>query len=403
VSRNSAPLNQYEFKNMKQLLFCCTVSAVLGGAVAAWLFDEDYQWPVSAPLAVAQSSRTVANLPNLGTSDATLRPGLTPEELTNIRVYEGANRGVVNVTTRTVSYDRFFMIPFPGEGAGSGSVIDKRGHILTNNHVVEGAREIQVTLSNGKPYPAEIVGTDADQDVAVLKIDAPTSELFPIPIGTSDGLQVGQRVYTLGNPFGLEGTLTTGIVSSLNRTLPSRVSGREMKSIIQTDAAMNPGNSGGPLLDTTGRMIGMNVAIATKTGQSAGVGFAIPINRIRQIVPQLIEHGKVVRADIGIVAVNEIDSGLQIVETNRGGPAERAGLRGWKVVRRTVRRGPFSERQNEIDRSAADVIIAVDGVPIESASSFIEKIEDHRPGERIVLTILRGSQQLDVPVELGAS
>ena len=180
-----------------------------------------------------------------------------------------------------------------------------------------------------------MIGKDPDNDVAVLKINAPPEELFPVPIGTSDNLRVGQRVYTLGNPFGLEGTLTTGIISNLNRTLPSRT-GREMKSIIQTDAAMNPGNSGGPLLDTSGRMIGMNVAIATKTGQNAGLGFAIPINRIRQIVPQLIEHGKVVRADIGIVAVKEIDKGLQIVEVNKGGPAEKAGLQGWKTVRKRV-------------------------------------------------------------------
>ena len=220
----------------------------------------------------------------------------------------------------------------------------KRGHILTNNHVIEDARGIQVTL-NGKEYDAELVGTDPDADIAVLKIDAPAEELYPVPIGTSDNLQVGQRVYTLGNPFGLEGTLTTGIISNLNRTLPSRTGG-EMKSIIQTDAAMNPGNSGGPLLDTSGRMIGMNVAIATKTGQSAGVGFAIPINRIRKIVPQLIEHGKVVRADIGIIAVNEMDQGLQIVQVNRGGPAERAGLRGWKLVRRKCGAGRWSTRSN---------------------------------------------------------
>ena len=182
-------------------------------------------------------------------------------------------------------------------------------------------------MPGGKTYKAELVGKDPDNDVAVLKIDAPPEELFPVPIGTSDNLRVGQRVYTLGNPFGLEGTLTTGIISNLNRTLPSRMDGREMKSIIQTDAAMNPGNSGGPLLDTSGRMIGMNVAIATKTGQSAGLGFAIPINRIRQIVPHLIEYGKVVRADIGIVAVKEIDKGLQIVETNRAGQRKRPGCR----------------------------------------------------------------------------
>jgi S1-C subfamily serine protease len=316
-------------------------------------------------------------------------------------VYEGANRGVVNITTRTISYDRFFMFATPGEGAGSGSVIDKRGHILTNNHVIEDAKGIQVTV-NGEEYSAEVVGTDADADVAVLKIDAPPEELYPVPLGTSDNLRVGQRVYTLGNPFGLEGTLTTGIISNLNRTLPSRTGG-EMKSIIQTDAAMNPGNSGGPLLDTSGRMIGMNVAIATKTGQSAGVGFAIPINRIRKIVPQLIEHGKVVRADIGIIAVNEMDQGLQIVQLNRGGPAERAGLRGWKLVRREVRRGPFVQTVERPDRSGADIIVAIDGQPVENASAFVEKIEEHQPGEQVVLTIIREGQRLNVPITLGSA
>jgi S1-C subfamily serine protease len=176
-----------------------------------------------------------------------------------------------------------------------------------------------------------------------------------------------------------------------------------MKSIIQTDAAMNPGNSGGPLLDTSGRMIGMNVAIATKSGQSAGLGFAIPINRIRQIVPQLIEHGKVVRADIGIIAVAEIPEGLQIVRTNRGGPAERAGLRGWKTVRRNVRRGPLVYTVEQEDRSAADVIVGVDGESVESASEFLEKIESHQPGEQIVVMIIREGATMQVPVTLGAS
>jgi S1-C subfamily serine protease len=174
-----------------------------------------------------------------------------------------------------------------------------------------------------------------------------------------------------------------------------------MKSIIQTDAAMNPGNSGGPLLDTGGRMIGMNVAIATKTGQSAGLGFAIPVNRIRQSVTQLIEHGEVIRADIGIVAVAETDHGLQIVQTNRGGPAERAGLRGWKRVRREVTRGPLRYTIERDDPSAADVIVAVDGEPMEKASQFVDKIDERQPGEQVVLTIIREGQQVKVPVTLG--
>jgi S1-C subfamily serine protease len=387
---------------MRQILLYCTISAILGGAIAVWLVDDDTTWP-NAVAAMAQENHNRPDPALLATAAVPTNTSLTPEELTNIRVYEGAKRGVVNVLTRTTNYDGFFMLPTPGEGAGSGCVLDKRGHILTNYHVVEGANKIAVTLQDGKEsYDGELIGEDPENDIAVLKIDAPPEQLVPVPIGTSDNLHVGQRVYTLGNPFGLEGTLTTGIISNLNRTLPSRT-GREMKSIIQTDAAMNPGNSGGPLLDTSGRMIGMNVAIATKVGQNAGVGFAIPINRIRQIVPQLIEHGKVIRADIGIVAVRELDHGLQIVRTNRGGPAEKAGLRGWKPVRRRVTRGLVAYEIERQDPSAADTIIAVDGEPVNSASAFVEKIEERRPGDNVVLTIIREGRQMQVPVTLGAS
>lgn len=388
---------------MKNTLLCCVLSALVGAAVAAWLVESE-----GSPFGAVAQAQELRPAPS--TAPAALIPaalpqstGLTPEEVTNIRVYDGANRGVVNILTRTVSYDRFFMLPSPGEGAGSGAVIDKQGHILTNFHVVEGASKVWVTLPGGKdPYEGEVVGKDPDNDVAVLKINAPASELYPVPIGTSENLNVGQRVYTLGNPFGLEGTLTTGIISNLNRTLPSRT-GREMKSIIQTDAAMNPGNSGGPLLDTSGRMIGMNVAIATKSGQSAGLGFAIPINRIRQIVPQLIAHGKVVRADVGIVAVKELKQGLQIVEVNKGGPADKAGLQGWKSVRKRVQRGPLTYDVERQDPSNADIIVAVNGHAVENASAFVDKIEEHQPGEQIVLSILRQGRQIEVPIALGSS
>jgi S1-C subfamily serine protease len=390
---------------MKRLFLCCTISALLGGAIAVCHVDDQTTW-IPGSVANAQVASTPAGNTPIAPAAATpipANPSLTSEEMTNIRVYEGASRGVVNILTRTVSYDRFFMLPSPGEGAGSGSVLDKRGHILTNYHVVEDASKIQVTLPGGKEsYEGELVGTDPENDIAVLKINAPAEELFPVPVGISDNLRVGQRVYTLGNPFGLEGTLTTGIISNLNRTLPNRL-GREMKSIIQTDASMNPGNSGGPLLDTGGRMIGMNVAIATKTGQSAGLGFAIPVNRIRQSVTQLIEHGKVIRADIGIVAVAETDQGLQIVQTNRGGPAERAGLRGWKKVQREITRGPLVYTVERNDPSAADVIVAVDGEAVDKAAAFVEKIEEHRPGEQIVLTIIREGRQMQVPVTLGST
>ncbi len=387
---------------MKQLILCSTLSAMLGGALGVWLMEGDAPWPSTA-VAQAQESRVPPDPSLVAASSVPPNSKLTAEEWTNIRVYEGANRGVVNVLTRTTNYDGFFMLPTPGEGAGSGCVLDKRGHILTNYHVVEGASKISVTLPDGnESYDGELIGKDPENDIAVLKIDAPPEVLFPVPIGSSENLHVGQRVYTLGNPFGLEGTLTTGIISNLNRTLPSRA-GREMKSIIQTDAAMNPGNSGGPLLDTGGRMIAMNVAIATKVGQNAGVGFAIPVNRIRQIVPQLIEHGKVIRADIGIVAVRELDHGLQIVRTNRNGPAEKAGLRGWQPVRRRVTRGPLVYDVERQDPSAADTITAVDGEAVNSASAFVDKIEEHRPGDEVVLTILREGRLIEVPVKLGAS
>jgi len=388
---------------MKRLFLCCMLSGALGGVFTVWLVEGQTMPGSVANAQVINSQATITPARAAAVPLQAANPSLTAEEQTNIRVYEGASRGVVNILTRTVSYDRFFMLPSPGEGAGSGSVLDKQGHILTNFHVVEDANKILVTLPGGKDaYEGELIGTDPENDIAVLKINAPPEELYPVPVGTSDTLQVGQRVYTLGNPFGLEGTLTTGIISNLNRTLPSR-SGREMKSIIQTDAAMNPGNSGGPLLDTGGRMIGMNVAIATKTGQSAGLGFAIPVNRIRQTVTQLIEHGKVVRADIGIVAVVETPTGLQIVETNRNGPAQKAGLRGWKKVQKEVTRGPLAYTVERNDPSAADVIVAVDGESISKASAFLEKIEEHRPGEQVTLTVLRQGQEIQVPVTLSSS
>lgn len=387
---------------MKKIFLCCVISALLGATFAVWLMGNNPDFLVTGT-AQAQALSAPSVAPPIMPAALPANPALTPEELTNIRVYDGANRGVVNVLTRTVSYDGFFRLPTAGEGAGSGSVIDKQGHILTNYHVVEDANKVWVTLPGGKdPYEGEVVGEDPDNDVAVLKINAPPEELFPVPMGTSENLRVGQRVYTLGNPFGLEGTLTTGVISNLNRTLPSRT-GHDMKSIIQTDAAMNPGNSGGPLLDTSGRMIGMNVAIATKTGQNAGLGFAIPVNRIRQVVPQLIEHGKVVRADIGIVAVKELKQGLQIVEVNKGGPAEKAGLKGWSLVRKHVTRGPLNYDVERQDPSNSDIIVAVDGQPVDTASAFVEKIEDHQPGDQIRLTILRQSKQLDVPVTLGSN
>jgi S1-C subfamily serine protease len=394
---------------MKRTLFACFLSAVLGGVVAVWLIDPHGVLPGESP-ASAQVAGSIAPQVALSTSsDMATGPiaptRLTPEELTNIRVYEVANRGVVNINTKFDSYERLFgmTVAMPGEGSGSGAVIDHQGHVLTNYHVVEDANDIEVTLADRQPAKANLVGYDAEHDIAVLQLIDPPAELYPIELGQSDNLKVGQRVYALGNPFGLERTITTGIISALNRTLPSRVPGRDLQSIIQTDAALNPGNSGGPLLDTSGRLIGMNVAIATKSGQNAGLGFAIPINRIARYIPELIAAGKITRPDIGIVAVMETDKGLQIVGTNEGGPAAKSGLRGWRIIRQQTRRGPFVQTIQKQDRDHADYILAVDGKPVDSGNSLIDAIEAHRPGDSITLTILREGQSQQVAVTLGST
>ena len=331
-------------------------------------------------------------------------PGLTPEELANIRVYDAVNHGVVHITTSTVQYDQFFGMPIEGSGAGSGSVLDARGHILTNHHVIEGAADIRVQLvDDDTDYPAELVGADEEYDIAVLRIDAPPEKLTPIRLGRSDSLRVGQKAYALGNPFGLDHTLTTGIVSSLNRSLPSRVKGRAMTGMIQTDAAMNPGNSGGPLLNTAGEMIGMCVAIRSSVGQNSGVGFAIPINRIRRFVPELLEHGRVIRAYHGIVMLNETTRGLRIAKVSTGGPADRAGLRGFRTLVRTRRQGPIVYRETVLDREHADYLLAIDDKPIRTHEEFLELMDGYKPGDRVVFRVLREGQEERVAVTLGAT
>lgn len=327
---------------------------------------------------------------------------LLPWERVNVDVYEQVNRSVVHIATETVQADRFFLLERTSEGEGSGSIIDKSGHVLTNFHVVDRARQIQVTLFDGTSYSARLVGTDPASDIAVLKIDAPAELLFPVTFGSSAGLLVGQNVYAIGNPFGLDRTLTTGVISSLNRTLPRRSRGGVMKSIIQIDAAINPGSSGGPLLDSRGRMIGMNTAIASRTGESAGVGFAIPVNTVVRVVPQLIEAGRVVRPDIGIARVYQTAEGLLVAQLVPGGPAEKAGLQGPKVEQHQKRQGPFVYEYQTIDRKAADTIVGVDSQAVKTADEFIGVIESKEPGDQVTLSVVRNGRTIQVPVVLAA-
>jgi S1-C subfamily serine protease len=347
--------------------------------------------------AESSCSRIVIAAP-IGTDSRPQRK-LTPEEKINIHVYESSNRSVININTKATVTSGFFLMESPSEGAGSGIVIDKQGHVLTNFHVVEGAQEIQAVLYDGSSHDASLVGVDPVTDVAVLRVDAPADLLVPVQFGSSNDLKVGQRVFAIGNPFGLERTLTTGIISSLNRSLPTRA-GRTIKSIIQTDAAINPGNSGGPLLDSGSLLIGMTTAIASRTGQSSGVGFAIPVGTLERIVPQLITNGRVVRPDAGITRVYQTERGLLVATLSPGGAAERAGIRGFRVVRESRRQGPFVAEFERVDRSNADLIVGVDAVEIDTVDDFLTAIESRNPGDRVLIAIERQGHRLDVPLTL---
>ena len=324
----------------------------------------------------------------------------TTEEAVHVAVYEAVNRGVVNISTRAVRPEAFLLVA-EIEGNGSGSIIDQQGHVLTNYHVIEGARDINVTLFNGESFPAELVGQDPDNDIAVLKISAPVELLFPITWGDSSNLRVGQHIIAIGNPFGLERTMSTGIISSLNRQITSKTR-RSIRSIIQIDAALNQGNSGGPLVNSRGELIGMNTAIATRSGDNAGIGFAIPVNTMSRVVPQLIATGRVARPTIGILQVFETERGLLIVNMTPNGPAEKAGLQGSRAERRKVRRGFGVFEQETVDHSQADLIISIDGQKVKQADDLLSVIETKKAGDTVSLTVIRDGKSLQVPVTLGS-
>lgn len=389
---------------MRRYAICCFLSGILGAMAAAYwqnggpISTADGQEPARNPYTAAGVALRTVREPN---PDWNAPDELTPEERVNIAVYERVNRSVVNINTK-VRTEAFFILEVPAEGMGSGSILDKSGHILTNYHVVEGAREIEVSLFNGHSYRAQLLGADPNSDLAVLKIEAPAEMLYPVTIGESGHLKVGQRVFAIGNPFGQERSLTTGIISSLNRTLPIRNQVR-LHSIIQIDAAINPGNSGGPLLDSRGRLIGMNTAIASRTGQSTGVGFAIPASTISLFVPQLIEKGRVTRPEAGISRVYETEHGLLVAGLVPGGPAEAAGMRGPQIRRDKRRQGPFVYESTLVDRSAADLIVGVDGRPITTADQFLSVIESKQPGELVTIVVMRQGHEATVQLRLSES
>jgi len=326
---------------------------------------------------------------------------LTEEESINVRIYRQASPAVANILTKATEYD-FFMDPVAVEGAGSGFVIDPRGYILTNYHVVAGAQSIEVILGDKTRSPAKFIGADQRNDVALIKIDPKGKQLTALPLGDSSTLQVGQKVLAIGDPFGFNSTLTTGVVSALGRTVQTSDT-TFIDDAIQTDAAINRGNSGGPLIDTHGEVIGINSAIYTPSGTTAGIGFAIPINTAKLIANDLMTEGKVRRAYLGVTtrpvagwlaeALDlPVQEGLLVEQTTKGSPAALAGIRGGdKVAQAGMRRIIIG----------GDVIVGIDGQKVANQFDINVVLNRKRPGDTVNITLYRGAKKLDIPVKLG--
>ncbi len=325
---------------------------------------------------------------------------LSPDEQNNVEVYRRAAPGVVNITSITVDYD-FFLRPVPREGAGSGVIIDERGYILTNNHVIKNARRLEVTLSDRSKYRGYLVGAYPEMDLAVIRVEAAEGSLTAVPLGDSSSLVVGQKVLAIGNPFGLGETLTTGIISSLGRSVSSP-DGVLLEDLIQTDASINPGNSGGPLLDTEGRIIGLNTAILSPSGGSVGIGFAVPVDEARRILPDLIQKGRVAYPWMGVSMFPlfpalaqalelSVERGVMITEVVPGGPADVAGLSG---ATRLLEVG------NARLPAGGDVVTEADGKPVESPEELTRILRRKRPGDQVTLTVASGGRMKKMAVTL---
>ena len=347
--------------------------------VGGWLLYQSLQPSLLDPDATARS--------------VVARGSLADDEKNTIEVFKNATPSVVYITSISVRRNLFnlnvYEIP---QGTGSGFIWDKQGRIVTNYHVISDANRLEVTLADHSTWKAVLVGAAPDRDIAVLQISAPKSKLYPIPIGNSDDLQVGQKVFAIGNPFGLDQTLTTGVVSALGREIKS-VTGRIIEGVIQTDAAINPGNSGGPLLDSAGLLIGVNTAIYSPSGGSSGIGFAVPVYEVNRVVPQVIRHGRVIRPGLGISLAprklaQEFDlPGVLILNVQPGSTAEKAGLRGTQQVRGGLVLG--------------DSILAVNGKSVNDYNTLRDALEMYQVGETVNLTLFRdgGEHTLTVTLE----
>jgi S1-C subfamily serine protease len=345
-------------------------------------------WVLVGPIRGFVDSKTAEPRP------VTPRGDLAADEKSTIRLFQEASPSVVFITSTAIHREviGFRVLDTPLQGTGSGFIWDKDGHVVTNYHVARGASELQVRLSDGTSWKADTVGVEPDKDVAVLKIDAPAGKLRPLSVGTSRDLQVGQKVFAIGNPFGLDQTLTTGVVSALGRTIKS-LNERTIADVIQTDAAINPGNSGGPLLDSAGRIIGLNTMIYSPSGVSVGIGFAVPIDTVNEVVPQLIRYGRVKRPLLGIVPIPDHLMrhwglrGVMIQDVQKGSGAAEAGLRGARMT-------------GDGDVIPGDVIVKIEDKAIANFDDLRTVLDKHKGGERVKVTFVREDRERTAEVEL---
>src|ERR1043166_8281269 len=360
-----------------------------------------YLWAAVAVVAlILLAKQTWVGSASLNNSRATARAvapraDLLPEEKSNINIFRQASPSVVNITAIGVQRDflalNLYQIP---QGSGSGFVWDKNVDVITNFHVIQEADAAQVTLADQSTWKARVVGAAPDKDLAVLRIDAPPDRLHPIPLGTSKDLQVGQSVFAIGNPFGLDQTLTKGLISALGREIES-VTRRPIQGVIQTDAAINPGNSGGPLLDSAGRLIGVNAAIYSPSGASAGIGFAMPVDTVNRIVPELIRYGKVTRPGIGVqIAEEQLAerlgvTGVLVIDVFPGSAAAKAGIRP-------------TRRESSGRVRLGDVIVAIDGKKVESPNDLYLTLEKYKVGDAVSVSLLREGKTVQANITLTA-